>query len=787
MAPNRSQHQTTKPSTAPSKSHRSGKKIIRKHGKKSFAECSFTDKSSVKGHGEKEHKKCRITKDTCFITCTNCRGKIQRRCFECYKQLSIALNKQEVSNLREGETLLCNEATKIVMVIDWASAAKEKKLPEKIMLNNETVDVPISTTTKENVFTWNIPCQSCGTLKLPDEPPLPIKDKLKPSLKNITCHHIDIETTAINRLTMEEQQIMSHVELVIVKPLVDMDTISAAQHRRFGQGTIDGECIVFHSKPTHWGDSENVYRIIATPNPSNADELLALSSIHFDRFSEMVNVEQMQAYMKLVQCSVLPTFEKVNKGNSMRRRKSSKNSKGGYRFASLRCCRKNGAAGTNNGMELNDIQEAQSSPNMMGHHCRHISQTVQIAIAGKDGLITSVPNYYHGVYDRKFTKSHHYSPAMKGSQATGSSLLNRIQNPFEDITLSVPRWRLEDIHVEFTLARIDSAYLNKALCGHPQLNKLGFTSVSSEATKNVLNSWHHTVSASKSANEQEKLEQMDEAKDDLVESEKEAIMQNKAYVEHETVYYNMTGNHHGWISGGKVIKQVTSNINGERRYQVDIGDGKMVLFGELSLSGESGIGNHSDDDLPIRTDAELKEMIRRHTQQTKSAVLIWSSLSNYNIVFDAVAVHLDHFGSQKNQNAVKAVIENGREIPVGAVTPEMQLPKNGTIVPFSQIPGALYMPRLGVATIRDRYTELLELHHEYHCVLTQGNGKVKNTNKKNIARDAISSCTYDRGCWFGGKFYSAGGAVLDWGSRYSGQSTTAVRWRANQLRRREER
>lgn len=180
-------------------------------------------------------------------------------------------------------------------------------------------------------------------------------------------------------------------------------------------------------------------------------------------------------------------------------------------------------------------------------------------------------------------------------------------------------------------------------------------------------------------------------------------------------------------------------------------------------------------------------MIRRHTQQTKSAVLIWSSLSNYNIVFDAVAVHLDHFGSQRNDNTVKAVIENGREIPVGAATPEMQLPENGTIVPFSQIPGALYMPRLGVATIRDRYTELLELHHEYHCVLTQGKLQTSRTNKKNIARDAISSCTHDRGCWFGGKFYSQGGAALDWGSRYSGQSTTAVRWRANQLRRREER
>eukprot|EP00984_Skeletonema_dohrnii_P020425 scaffold9950_cov94-Skeletonema_dohrnii-CCMP3373.AAC.1 len=260
-------------------------------------------------------------------------------------------------------------------------------------------------------------------------------------------------------------------------------------------------------------------------------------------------------------------------------------------------------------------------------------------------------------------------------------------------------------------------------------------------------------------------------------------MKNLPYNANETVFYTCGGNPRdpqSWISGGKIITQISTDKGSPRQYQVDIGEDDLVLFDEFHLSGQPGIGNHSDEDLPLRTDVENEEMTRELTKITKNAVLLWSARSKYNVVFDAVAAHLDHFG--KNKNAVEASIENGREIPIGNISPGMELPKNGSIVSFQTIPAALYMPRLGVATIRNIYTELLDLHQEYHCVLTQEKKEIKNTNKKNFGRDCIDRSTFDRGSWFRGQFYSKGGSLLDWGSRYSGQSATAVTWRTGQDR-----
>lgn len=312
--------------------------------------------------------------------------------------------------------------------------------------------------------------------------------------------------------------------------------------------------------------------------------------------------------------------------------------------------------------------------------------------------------------------------------------------------------------------------------------------MSSVATSNVINSFQDTVRALQSATEEEEQVVMEEAMEEkkldteMLEQELKTIKQNTAYGIGEIVFYNST-NEDDWISGGKVIKHLQTDNDGERQYLVDIGNGIQQQFGEFRLSGVSGVGHYSDDDLPILSDNECRELTIRLMQLTKNGLLIWSARSNYNVVFDAVAAHLDHFGQQKNKEAVKAVIENGREVPMGERI-EMVLPSNGEIASFRDLPGALYLPRLGVAIIRDRYTELLDLHSEFHCVLTQRREEIKtNANKKNIVRDAINRSTYNRGCWFDGFFYSQGGSLLDWGSRYSGQSITAVRMRVLQTRR----
>jgi len=625
--------------------------------------CSFTNAGSVDANVTKYL--CNPKSDDCFITCNSCRGVSRSWCFSCYKNLCSALNSKETLPMREGEQLYCNDATKFVKTIDWKTAIQTKELPKEVYIDGELEDVPIARTA-DNLFQWTIPCQCCGTTRLPKEPLLTITNQLKPQLDHIHYHYIEIDHSVIDKVTLAHRKVNSFVELVIVDPLLDAEAITAVQHRRFGQDD-DGASVVFHSKPKHWGvEKDNVYRIIATTSPSNSKELIALSTIHYDKFSETVSIEEMQAYMKLVQSSVQPTYEEGSDGiGSPRRRQCSRNSNGGYRFAHLRNCRKNGAAGTNNGMDLKDVQEAQSSPHLMGAHCRRVSSTVQLAIANKDGLITSVPNIYHASTSEKFTKSVHSSPAMKGSQAAGASLLRNILNPPAHMSSGVSRERIEEIHIEFTLARINAAHLNKAMCNHQKLNELGFSSISSEATSNVINSFEDIVRALKSETEEtDKVVMEEEANEDEMLEQLKSMKQSAAYGDGEIVFYNCT-NEDEWVSGGTIIKQLQTDNDCERQYLVDVGNGMQQQFGESSLSGVSGFGIYSDDDLPILSDNECHELTIRLMKITKNGLLIWSARSNYNVVFDAVAAHLDHFGSQKNKQAVKAVIENGREIPMG--------------------------------------------------------------------------------------------------------------------------
>jgi hypothetical protein len=128
-------------------------------------------------------------------------------------------------------------------------------------------------------------------------------EQLKPDRQKVKYYHIEVEHTAIDSSTFKEIQRTSSIELVVVEPLVDHDTITQVQHRRFGPD--DGRCILFHSKPTHWKDGrDNICRIIATKHPSNQHELIALSLVYYDKFSESVTIKEMQSYMKLIHCSV---------------------------------------------------------------------------------------------------------------------------------------------------------------------------------------------------------------------------------------------------------------------------------------------------------------------------------------------------------------------------------------------------------------------------------------------------------------------------------------------------
>mmetsp|Transcript_22305 Transcript_22305/g.31873 ORF Transcript_22305/g.31873 Transcript_22305/m.31873 type:complete len:95 (-) Transcript_22305:78-362(-) len=85
----------------------------------------------------------------------------------------------------------------------------------------------------------------------------------------------------------------------------------------------------------------------------------------------------------------------------------------------------------------------------------------------------------------------------------------------------------------------------------------------------------------------------------------------------------------------------------------------------------------------------------------------------------------------------------------------MQLPKSGSIVDMAAIPGSLFIPSLGIATIRNGCVELLDLHQHIHTVVCDLNincqtekeiERLDITHGSEKMRDALLRSTVDRGC-----------------------------------------
>lgn len=282
--------------------------------------------------------------------------------------------------------------------------------------------------------------------------------------------------------------------------------------------------------------------------------------------------------------------------------------------------------------------------------------------------------------------------------------------------------------------------------------------MSRTATKNALETWEKTLDLIKNLSEDDGSNISSDAEglqsDDFDDAEKEKIRNQPAYEQGENLLYRVEGE---WLRYAVVEELLEDrSVDGERRYKVMIGDEERTI-GEYHLSGVPGEGKYCDDEVPKADNTECCAIILRLLKTMKKhgtldlyrvrtdkclALLLWSARGNYNAVFDSVSCHVDNFGA-KSSGAVEATLENAIDIPLGEPSEGKSLPTCGSLATFDQIRGALLLPRLGVATIRDRFTEILELHSEYHCVIrSKKKSGERVVEKKSTQQEMIEGCVH---------------------------------------------
>ena len=193
--------------------------------------------------------------------------------------------------------------------------------------------------------------------------------------------------------------------------------------------------------------------------------------------------------------------------------------------------------------------------------------------------------------------------------------------------------------------------------------------------------------------------------------------------------------------------------------------------------GYPAFGNFSDDDIKPRPVIDVyKKMISLRNNGYNELECV-ASKSDYTSVFDTSFGHKDTFGSK----AVDSLVENKLVCPFGL--PENSCPEPGNITLGIVPPGAFAYPRYKVSTcLSSEHLEMHVLHNVMHFGSKLSHKKLNYTVPKGVKAKKLADLVHQqeaiekRGCWFNHKFYPEGGALLDWNSRSTGNSVTAIRF-----------
>jgi hypothetical protein len=200
----------------------------------------------------------------------------------------------------------------------------------------------------------------------------------------------------------------------------------------------------------------------------------------------------------------------------------------------------------------------------------------------------------------------------------------------------------------------------------------------------------------------------------------------------------------------------------------------------------SCIGQYNDDDVKSRSERAIKQKLIGLFKDGHSLMAVLAARSDWTGAMAASGGHFDSFGKK----AVDSLLESKGVVPLGLPDTIFHQPEPN--VPSPAPPGSLLFARYKVATcLCAEDLEIHVLHSTLHLSvhlprLDPPMSRMMYQDVSEVQGRSVSKDTYrddwfkygglQRGAWFRKQFYPQGIAILDWNSKFTGHSFSAVRY-----------
>jgi len=586
--------------------------------------------------------------------------------------------------------------------------------------------------------------------------------------------------------------------------------MSSADEKKFKHYRVgvneSGTSIVYHQKPLPDTPSPSGIRarVLLVPVENDQGDIVdgeytALSTMLFEDTPQISdNRAAKDIYANCIQdASQVPAALKSNNESTQKkyhRRRQNHNTNGGRSNAYLRNNRVGGAGGNANGLSTELVKLTQASPHVVGAEPRDAHSCVQTAVQERtNGLVTKLPLFYSAASQKnkgKFTTSPNCSPVIKSCESKGIDVLDQVLE-----VSSSQKDHVRSLLCRFAVSKVTAGILLEALEENEAIKKAGIRRISVEAKANTINCYDETVNFIENGCSLSPVAATAAAASNSIEQEVSSL---PPYKRNEDIYYQLNENERdngaSWLMG-KIKRLVETKSNDERIYEVIPHDNtNTIQLSEYLISGIPGTGQWDDNDYVEEKVAGNDLLVIKQLFEdgvTQHAIELLSTRGQFNVMHSPVGAHVDDFGKTRQpDHRVNATLENAMDNMKGEADPRYSLPVCGTATDISTIPGSLLFIRFGVATIRDSNIELLDAHNTFHCVIDHETPPVrtvpevtstetkKRKRERKKAREVeelnkLDKAIRTRGCWMNGKFYPEGYSIIDWDSKYLGNSTTA--------------